>query len=126
MTETNLFPSPSEYDEHQELLELMAEDRRRRHLDAQGDARTVPRTINLRVDPITVQNYVNELHAMMTRINELHVIPYQVKVHKLPRSYRRARGRRVARARAYFRNVDRSRTARRSSARLVIKKGLTR
>lgn len=105
--------APSDYQEYDELRELMAEDRRRRALDAQGRTRVVA--------DATFQDF-RQRFLLGIGQDPVAVLPDP----PMPRAARRARGRRIQKVHAYVRRVERQRTARLRAERTVIKKGLSR
>jgi hypothetical protein len=121
---------PSDYAEYDELRELMAEDRRRRALTTAGgvpvarpaDFEHYRQRIVIGFDGVSTAlafatQEANRVWAIFDELSPF--LP-------LSRSDRRARGRRISRADAYVRRMERQRTQHRRAQRPVIKKGLTR
>lgn len=111
----------SEYPEYEQLMELRTEDRRRRAARTEDFEHYRQRVVvgfdGVSAGLLTFAQNINDARAAMAAL-----VPH------LPpsRASRRARGRRIARANAYIRRVERRRTNHRRAQRPVIKKGLTR
>lgn len=130
-TPSVVLDAPSDYAEYDELLELMAEDRRRRALDAEGRVRDVRpedlehyrQRIVIGCDGVStgLLAFAQQIEGAWKSLTA--VLPL---LQRPSRAFRRARGRRIAQAHAYVRRAERQRTAARRAKRPVIKKGLTR
>lgn len=123
--------APSDYQEYDELRELMAEDRRRRALVAEGHARAArPQELEHYRQRIVIgfDCVSSALRIAAQGLDEAWVslstlLPL---LQRPSRAARRARGRQRARAGAEARRLRRQRINRLRAQRPAIKKGLTR